>query len=973
MDVRNDDEEEDRNDNSNNEDMRNIPSTSSSSSLVLQLSETIVSNKEEEERQAQKRNFYSVLEEKFDWKGKCSQPDGEEEEERNAKKGGGGEENGIGRGSIEKASEYKLSNSRSIIDDCTMKRYIDIIKNFKSCTKKKTAESYYLLNRYIVKDGHLYNKRKGTRMIPLGEVFDEIYKSHKSTGHGGEKRTFYDLKSNRGIANISLKHVGLFISTCKICLKKRAPKSSLSSDAIITPIISSNFGERGQVDLIDMSSFKTTQHRYILNYQDHFTKFCVIRPLINKYVSSVVKELIDIFSIIGCPRILQSDNGLEFKFDDELKKIWPGLLIVHGRPRHPQSQGSVERANQDIEQIMRCWLADNNTTNWVSGLPFIQMQKNNGLNRTIQCSPFFAVFGKNMSIDNNISNSNSNDVAVNEDDNDDGPLALLPIQNGENDSCSSNSNDNNNGQCENDSCSSNSNDNNNGQSSSWVVWDLDNNDTIVLESSNDDNNKMEIERCNVVENDKSNLNMNDNIVVSNLIDNEEMNNDDNDSSYKVKCDERESKKEEEEEKIVKNQLITRTIFEKKDEEEEEKVKENEDCKIFIDYNVDDKYDDDFSDTNNLLIVVVDSLQNDKESSSSLSPAIEERGRGGEVCYDDGKKSEIAMQNNEKVGEKMKMFNDGKVFDSCSSNSNESEETNLVMITDLGVEEHKYDDDGNKKSNENVEKKDVQCCSQQSIIISNDDDIKRWEQKGKKRVSKGNGDDDDDNGLQGKKIIHVAKKAKITHSKDGFLMDSNGGGCNSDDEDDKANTNKLKNLRRQISVNIRKEAQRMIDNDKKKKRIPLQDGKEDEAILKPDTIVTAKIPRWDKQHKLNLDNIICRIVEYLPNINKYKLASLETDIVIKNLFSPRQIKECKNYKPNIDLRKRTKNNNNNKKQKQREQSGLCLRSVVLKEQSLLFSSCKCISLCDTQKCPCQKAKRKCIKGLCHIKSKKCRNK
>ena len=52
--------------------------------------------------------------------------------------------------------------------------------------------------------------------------------------------------------------------------------------------------------------------------------------------------------------IFQSDNGLEFvaKVITELVKAWPGTRIVRGRPRHPQSQGGVERGNQDLQNIM---------------------------------------------------------------------------------------------------------------------------------------------------------------------------------------------------------------------------------------------------------------------------------------------------------------------------------------------------------------------------------------------------------------------------------------------------------------------------------------------------------------------------------------------------------------------------------------------------------------------------------------------
>ena len=50
--------------------------------------------------------------------------------------------------------------------------------------------------------------------------------------------------------------------------------------------------------------------------------------------------------------------------------------IVHGRPRHPQSQGSVERANADVKEMLATWLSENNSTQWSEGLRFIQFQKN---------------------------------------------------------------------------------------------------------------------------------------------------------------------------------------------------------------------------------------------------------------------------------------------------------------------------------------------------------------------------------------------------------------------------------------------------------------------------------------------------------------------------------------------------------------------------------------------------------------------
>jgi hypothetical protein len=44
------------------------------------------------------------------------------------------------------------------------------------------------------------------------------------------------------------------------------------------------------------------------------------------------------------------------------------LKIVHGKTRHSQSQGSVERANQDIENMLATWIQDNITKRMVQWL-----------------------------------------------------------------------------------------------------------------------------------------------------------------------------------------------------------------------------------------------------------------------------------------------------------------------------------------------------------------------------------------------------------------------------------------------------------------------------------------------------------------------------------------------------------------------------------------------------------------------------
>jgi hypothetical protein len=39
----------------------------------------------------------------------------------------------------------------------------------------------------------------------------------------------------------------------------------------------------------------------------------------------------------------------------ELMEMWPSVKIINGRPRHPQSQGLVERANGILQQKLGKW------------------------------------------------------------------------------------------------------------------------------------------------------------------------------------------------------------------------------------------------------------------------------------------------------------------------------------------------------------------------------------------------------------------------------------------------------------------------------------------------------------------------------------------------------------------------------------------------------------------------------------------
>uniref|UniRef100_A0A8D9F0Q7 KRAB-A domain-containing protein 2 n=1 Tax=Cacopsylla melanoneura TaxID=428564 RepID=A0A8D9F0Q7_9HEMI len=76
--------------------------------------------------------------------------------------------------------------------------------------------------------------------------------------------------------------------------------------------------------------------------------------------------------------------------------VWGEMKRVHGKPRHSQSQGSVERANQDIENMLATWMETNKTSKWSEGLKFVQAMKNRAYHDGIKSSPYEIMFGVPM-------------------------------------------------------------------------------------------------------------------------------------------------------------------------------------------------------------------------------------------------------------------------------------------------------------------------------------------------------------------------------------------------------------------------------------------------------------------------------------------------------------------------------------------------------------------------------------------------
>ena len=131
------------------------------------------------------------------------------------------------------------------------------------------------------------------RIVSKEELFDLFERVHTEGGkHLGRDRLFADLKSQ--YTGVSRRLVLAFVSSSQEC---QLQKSLRSLKNIIThPIRSPDFASRGQVDLIDIQASNEVNlpYKFLLVYQDHLTKFIVLRPPERKTAEEVSKTLMDL-------------------------------------------------------------------------------------------------------------------------------------------------------------------------------------------------------------------------------------------------------------------------------------------------------------------------------------------------------------------------------------------------------------------------------------------------------------------------------------------------------------------------------------------------------------------------------------------------------------------------------------------------------------------------------------------------------
>lgn len=209
-------------------------------------------------------------------------------------------------------------------------------------------------------------------LVCVEDFCNTIRSCHVDNGcHCGQTKT-WKLVDTR-FCGVPKSLVIQFVRLCPAC----SVHSAKLEDSKINPIVITKCWSRLQVDLVEMDIVlrNDKQYRYVMHVRDHFSKFSVLNALCTKTADEVAYHLNQIFYTFGPCMVLQSDNGREFDnvVVKTLMKKWK-VKIIHGQPRHPQSQGLVEQANSTVRaRVGKCLLDSSMARNtWVDVLNDVQ-------------------------------------------------------------------------------------------------------------------------------------------------------------------------------------------------------------------------------------------------------------------------------------------------------------------------------------------------------------------------------------------------------------------------------------------------------------------------------------------------------------------------------------------------------------------------------------------------------------------------
>ena len=199
------------------------------------------------------------------------------------------------------------------------------------------------------------NKNKEIEKIKVPYETEKIslfLKYHDNNGHIGYKRMMQEIKNNNYYWKSLRNDCKQYVLECPTCIKLKAGTIvKPTQKKIITKGPKDRYiidGWKLHEDLAEASGYK-----WVIDIIDHFSKYMMSFPVVNNTANNALTCLKEFCILKGYPKILQSDNGVEYK-NHLFDKLCTEHNINHifSSPYHPQTNGVVEVAHKEIKKTV---------------------------------------------------------------------------------------------------------------------------------------------------------------------------------------------------------------------------------------------------------------------------------------------------------------------------------------------------------------------------------------------------------------------------------------------------------------------------------------------------------------------------------------------------------------------------------------------------------------------------------------------
>ena len=215
---------------------------------------------------------------------------------------------------------------------------------------------------------------------------------HLWSGHMGVTKT-YDRVLRHFFWPRLKSDVREYCRSCHVCQITGKPNQGISPAPLCPiPVMGEPF-ERVIVDCVGPLPKTKSGNQFLLTVMCASTRFPEAIPLRKITAPVVSKALVKMFTVFGLPKVVQTDQGTNFKsrvFAQVLTTL--GVKHITSSPYHPESQGALERFHQTLKSMLKKCCSDSQK-DWDDGVPFVLFASREVVQESLGFSPAELVFG----------------------------------------------------------------------------------------------------------------------------------------------------------------------------------------------------------------------------------------------------------------------------------------------------------------------------------------------------------------------------------------------------------------------------------------------------------------------------------------------------------------------------------------------------------------------------------------------------